>query len=245
LLVELLRGLRDEGLVAIEDGRAVLVAYDVPVRFRKTVADQLQRLSAPARETVLMASILPRRFTAEHLGLLLDRTPAALLESLEEIMRAELLVESGEQLAFRHDLIREAVDAGLPASVRRALRRRVVDLMREHGAPDVEVAALLLDVAEPGDRTAISVLRRAAAAVGVSDAATAATLSSRAVELTPADDPERHVVVAETIPLLFAAGRPSDARHLADTALKGLLAPHAEALLRLQLAQVCVQYTFG
>jgi DNA-binding CsgD family transcriptional regulator/tetratricopeptide (TPR) repeat protein len=245
LLVELLRGLRDEGLVAIEDGRAVLVAYDVPVRFRKTVADQLQRLSAPARETVLMASVLPRRFTAEHLGLLLDRTPAALLESLEEIMRAELLVESGEQLAFRHDLIREAVDAGLPASLRRALRRRVVDLMREHGAPDVEVAALLLDVAEPGDRTAISVLRRAAATVGASDAATAATLSTHAVELTPADDPERHVVVAETIPLLFAAGRPSEARHLADTALKGLLAPPAEALLRLQLAQVSVQYTFG
>ena len=117
--------------------------------------------------------------------------------------------------------------------------------MREHGAPDVEVAALLLDVAELGDRTAISVLRRAAAAVGVSDASMAATLSGRAVELTPADDPERHVVVAETIPLLFAAGRPTDARLLADTALKGLLTPDAEALLRLQLAQVSVQYTFG
>lgn len=245
LLVELLRGLRDEGLIAVEDGRATLVAYDVPVRFRKTVADQLQRLSAPARETLLMASVLPRRFTAEQLGLLLDRTPAALLESLEEVLRAELLVEDGEQLAFRHDLIREAVDAGLPASVRGALRRRIVEHMRERGAPDIEVAALLLDVAEPGDRAAVAVLRRAAAAVGVSDASTAATFSGRAVELTPTNDPERPVVVSETIPLLFAAGRPADARLLADTALKGLLTPDAEALVRFQLAQVSVQYTFG
>jgi DNA-binding CsgD family transcriptional regulator len=245
LLVELLRGLRDEGLVTVADGQARLVTYRVPDRFRQTVADQLQRVSPPARDTLLMASVLPRRFTGEQLSLMLDRPPSALLDAVQEALDAELLVERGEHLAFRHDLIREAADASLPAAMRRALRRRVIDLMLARGAPDVEVAVLLLEVAEPGDRTAIATLRRAAAELAPTDASMAARLGARALELTAPGDPERPVVIAETIPLLFGAGRPEEARALAATALNDLLTPEDEALLRLELAQVSVQYTFG
>jgi DNA-binding NarL/FixJ family response regulator len=245
LLVELLRGLRDEGLVTVEDGHTRLVAYRVPARFRQTVADQLQRLSPPAREALLVASVLPRQFTVEQLSLLLDRPASTLLDPIQEALDAELLVERGEHLAFRHDLIREASDASLPATIRQALRRRVIELMLAREAPDEEVAVLLLEVAEPGDRTAIAVLRRAAAGLAATDASMAARLGARALELTAADDPERPVVIAETIPLLFGAGRPEDARSLAATALKDLLSPEAEALLRLELAQVSVQYVFG
>src|SRR3954462_13351435 len=120
---------------------------------------------------------------------MLARPPSALLDAVQEALDAELLVERGEHLAFRHDLIREAADASLPAAMRRALRRRVIHLIFARGAPVGEVAVLRLEVAEPGDQTAIAVLRRAAGELAATDASMAARLRARAGGLDPPRGP--------------------------------------------------------
>ena len=244
-LIELLRGLRDEGLVEIGGGVARLVGRRLPSRFRDTVATRVDRLSEPAREIVQTASVLGRRFTAEQLAMVLERSAPSLLRPLQEALESGLLVERADALAFHHDLVREAVDVGLPASIRAALRRRAVDLLLESDAPVAEVAALLADVARPGDRVAVGVLRRAAAELAETTPMTAARMSRRALELLNAEDPGRPEVLAETIPLLFRAGLVKEARGLADLALEGRLAPEVEAAIRLGLAQVSVQYSFS
>jgi DNA-binding CsgD family transcriptional regulator len=124
LLVALLRGLREEGLVRVADGRAELLGRRLPARLRDAVAARVAQLSEPAQEAVRTASALGRRCTPEQLAVLLGRTTPGLVAPLREALAAELLVEQGDALAFRHDLVREAVDAGLPASIRRALRRQ-------------------------------------------------------------------------------------------------------------------------
>jgi hypothetical protein len=119
---------------------------------------------------------------------------------------AGVLVEDGRWLGFRHDLVREAIDGSLPASTRDSLRRKAVKVMLTHGARPAEVAALVLDIAAPGDLSGISLLRRASAEIGRVSPAVAAPLSRRALELTPGDDPSRGSQILETIEMLVLAG---------------------------------------
>ena len=68
-----------------------------------------------------MASVLGRSFSLDELAGLLGRPPLDLRGEIREAMAAGLLTEAGDRLAFRHDLVREAVDASLPKAVRLAL----------------------------------------------------------------------------------------------------------------------------
>ena len=142
---------------------------------------------------VRVAAVLPDRFSAGLLAAMLDRSPVSLLSALEEAVRADLLVEDGEQLRFRHDLLREATRHSLPQSLRRAMERQSASVMLGMGAAPAEVATQLARSAEPGDREAIDALREAAQSVGHSDASAAADLSKRALELLPSDDAELRV----------------------------------------------------
>ena len=158
------------------------------------------------------------------------------MSAVGEAVRADLLVEDGEQLRFRHDLLREATRQSLPQSLRRAMERQSASIMLGMGAAPAEVATQLARSAEPGDREAISALRQAAQSVGHSDASAAADLSKRALELLPADDPEHGSVVAETVGLLNRASRYEEAEELAVAALSEVASPQEEAEIRLRLA---------
>ena len=150
-------------------------------------------------------------------------------------MRADLLVEDGEQLRFRHDLLREATRQSLPQSLRRAMERQSASVMLGMGAAPAEVATQLARSAEPGDREAIDALRQAAQSVGRGDASAAADLSKRALELLPADDAEHGSLVAETVEWLNRASRYGEAEELAVAALSEAASPEEEAEIRLRL----------
>ena len=132
---------------------------------------------------------------------MLERRPAALVSAVEEAVRADLLIEDGDQMRFGHDLLREATRQSLPQSLRRAMERQSASVMLGLGAAPAEVATQLARSAEPGDREAIGALRQAAQSVGRGDAGAAADLCKRALELLPADDAERGSLVAETVEL--------------------------------------------
>jgi hypothetical protein len=73
LLVELLRGLHDEGLVRVEAGTASLVADELPARLRDAVTRRTERTSAPARELLQVGAVLGRRCSVELLAAVVDR----------------------------------------------------------------------------------------------------------------------------------------------------------------------------
>jgi DNA-binding NarL/FixJ family response regulator len=242
LLTELLRGMREERLVEVADGIARLTGTRIPLRFVDSVNDQLGRLSAPSRDTLQMACVLGRRFSADELAALTGTSPAGVLGALREAIAAGLLVEDGDRVAFRHDLVREAVDATLPRTVRQSLRRRAVDVMLRHGAPPADVAELVMDVAQPGDTGAVTILRRAAAQTGQVCPMVASALSRQALDLTPAGDPGRGPLTAETLAYLIYAGKAAEAVKLMTTAAGDLTDPAAEAEARLSLAHLSMQY---
>jgi DNA-binding CsgD family transcriptional regulator len=236
LVSELVGGLHEEGRLSVRGGRAVASGRALPRRLGASMQQRLDLLSAGASEVVRVAAVLPCRFSAALLAAMLDRPPVSLLSAVGEAVRADLLVEDGEQLRFRHDLLREATQQSLPQSLRRAMERQSASVMLGMGADPAEVATQLARSAEPGDQEAIGALRQAAQSVGRSDASAAADLSKRALELLPADDAEHGSLVAETVGWLNRASRYGEAEELAAAALSEASSPEQEAEIRLRVA---------
>ena len=235
LVRELVGGLDEEGRLNVSGGRAVATGRGLPRRLGAGMQQRLDLLSEGASEVVRVAAVLPDRFSAGLLAAMLERQPASLMSAIDEAVRADLLVDDGEQLRFRHDLLREATRQSLPQSVRRAMERQSASLMLRMGAAPAEVATQLARSAEAGDREAISALRQAAQSVGHSDASAAADLSTRALELLPAQDPDHGSLVAETVGLLNRASRYAEAEELAVAALSEVASSEEEAEIRLRL----------
>ena len=243
LLTELLRGLRTENLVTVGGNTAKLAAgARLPRRLVGSVAGELARLTGPARDAVEMASVLGHSFSLDELAGLLGQPPLDLRSEIREAIAAGLLTEEGDRLGFRHDLVREAVDASLPKAVRRSMRRTAVEVMLQHGASAADVAQLVMDIAEPGDVDSASLLRRAAAQIGQTFPAVAAPLSRRALDLMPHGGPGRGEAVVEAIDLLVQAGRAAEAARLLTGSESDLADPVAEAQARLGIGMLMAQY---
>ncbi|OBH48362.1 LuxR family transcriptional regulator [Mycobacterium mantenii] len=235
LLTELLRGLDEEGRLDVSGGRAAATGDMLPRRLSDTMQQRLDQLSHPASQVVRVAAVLPDRFSARLLAAMLERRPAALVSAVGEAVHADLLVEDGDQMRFRHDLLREATRQSLPQSLRRAMERQSATVMLDMGAAPEEVATQLARSAEVGDQAAIAALRAAAQSLAYSDPSAASDLSKRALELHPAQDPQRAPLVTETIVLLNRATRYEEAERLASTTLSAALAPEEEAKILLRL----------
>jgi DNA-binding CsgD family transcriptional regulator len=236
LLVELLSGLREEGLVTIVAGRAELTEQRLPHRVSESMRRRLERLSDAARHVATVAAALGRRFSLNDLAVMLDLPPAAVLAPVEELIGAGLFVEADDKFGFGHDLTFEAVRATLPISAIRALDRQAAEVLLAGGALPVEVATQLAASAEPGDELAIATILKAAEAIGTTDPGAAADLSQRALQLAPRKHPLRGPLVAETAVWLHAAARGEEAKAFADTALREVLPPDQEAEVRLSIA---------
>jgi len=114
LITELIGGLRDEG-------RLGAAGAHPPGRFLMVVRCWLDTLGAQARSLVETAAVLDRPLLPEHAASLFGTTPAALLPVMEETVTAGILAMTGDGLAFRHELVRDAIAARVPPPVRRAL----------------------------------------------------------------------------------------------------------------------------
>jgi DNA-binding CsgD family transcriptional regulator len=238
LVRELVGGLDEEGRLNVSGGRAVATGHALPRRLGAGMQQRLDLLSEDASDVVRVAAVLPDRFSAGLLAAVLERQPSSLMSAVEEAVRADLLVEDGEQLRFRHDLLRETTRQSLPQSLRRAMERQSASVMLRTGAAPAEVATQLARSADPGDREAIDALRQAAQSIGESDASAAADVSKRALELLAADDPEYGLLVAETVGLLNRASRYEEAEELAVAALSEVASPQEEAEIRLRLPTI-------
>jgi DNA-binding CsgD family transcriptional regulator len=236
VLTELLSGLRDEDLVRVVAGQAELIEARLPRRVAVTMRERLRGVSASAREAATVAASLGRRFSFTDVANMLDRAPATLLAPVEELIDSGMLVESGDRLAFRHDVTREAVRETIPVSARRALDRQAADVLLAAGAAPVEVAAQIAASAESGDEQAISILLRAGEALATTDPGAGADLSRRALELSPRDHGLRGPLLAQTAVLLHSAGRVDEARAFADTHLRDALPAEQEAEVLLGIA---------
>src|ERR1700758_1362508 len=133
LLTELLRGLDEDGRLDVSGGRAVATGDTLPRRLSDTMQQRLDQLSNGASQVVQVAAVLPDQFSVRLLAAMLERRPTALVSAVAEAVRADLLIEDGDQMRFRHDLLREATRQSLPQSLRRAMERQSATIMLDMG----------------------------------------------------------------------------------------------------------------
>jgi class 3 adenylate cyclase/tetratricopeptide (TPR) repeat protein len=159
-LEEVIRALVDVGVITRRGERWVAspraVEVDVPETVHGLLLARVDRLPAPARRCLRVASVLGRTFSTDLLASVGDDG----LDVLGElgVLEAHGLVRieaSAPELvfAFRHALVQEAAYAGLLRRERQALHRRVADLLvaRDDAASAV-LLAHHLDLAGEPDR---------------------------------------------------------------------------------------------
>jgi DNA-binding CsgD family transcriptional regulator/tetratricopeptide (TPR) repeat protein len=239
LLVDLLTGLQEEGsLVASVKSGATVVDDRVPHRLGDSVYRRLARMDPPADRVATLASALSREFTVTSLAAMGGFTVAELVTPVHDLLNAGIFAEAGDRLAFRHDLIRDAVRERMTPAVRRALDREAADVLLASGALPVEVATQLAASAGEGDETAIATLLQASEALAVSDPWASADIAQSGLAIAPARHPLRGPLVATRTVSLFAAGRSTEARAFADTALRSSLPAEQEAEVRLGVSRM-------
>ena len=236
LLVELLEGLRQERLVRVDSGRAMLTDNRLPDRVRASMRERLARMPESPRQLATVAASLGRTFSVSEVAEMLSVAPGVLLTSVEQSIEAGILHERGAELCFRHDLVREAVRLACAPSARRALDRQAADIMLASGALPVDVAIQLAASATPGDEPAITTLLAAAETLATTEPGASADLSRRALELAPEQHPLRGPLVVQAAMSLHAAGRIEEAQAFADNRMREVLPVAQEAEVRLGIA---------
>src|SRR4051794_38754919 len=118
LVGELVGGLGEEGRLRVSGGRVVASGQALPRRLGAGMQQRLDLLSDGASDAVGPGGVRRAGFSAVLRAAMLARQPASLMSALEGAVRADLLVEDGQQLRFRHDLLREAPRQSLPQSLR-------------------------------------------------------------------------------------------------------------------------------
>jgi DNA-binding CsgD family transcriptional regulator len=234
-IVELLRA------AALDEHGGGERASGVPQTFRSAVAGHLRSLSAGCRHLLSVASVLGREFSVAEVAAMTGEPASGLLEAVREALGAEVLIERADRLAFRHDLLRQAVYEDLPESARVALHGDAARGLRSTGASAVRIAGQLAIGARPGDAAAIDTLNDAVADLTPTSPSAAADLQLRALELVPEHDDRRGGMVMAAVHALSLAGRRGEAFALGDEYLADHRPPvSVEAMLQLELREAWV-----
>jgi DNA-binding CsgD family transcriptional regulator/tetratricopeptide (TPR) repeat protein len=143
-LTELVDALARGRSLRIEGGRVEVVGGRIPDSLAAAIADRLEYLPAPVRGVLRAAALLGVDFSVSELAIVSGRSVNDLLPILDEAMLSAVLRESGNDLAFRHPLIRAALYEGMPAAVRAAWHRDAGRALANSGAPAEQVARQLL-----------------------------------------------------------------------------------------------------
>jgi DNA-binding CsgD family transcriptional regulator/tetratricopeptide (TPR) repeat protein len=231
-VIELMRSLGEDGALEIEGGRTESRRATLPPTLRLTLLRRLSRLPEETLDVLRAASILGSTFSVTELALIKGRTVAELVPSLTAARDAGLLIESGDRLAFRHVLVRDALYDDMPLAVRMGWHREAGIKLGAAGAPLERVGSHVALGAERGDADAVTWLLRAGRSAGSHAPATAVRLLEKAREITVPGDPMRDVLDVDLIEPLVRIGRPRDAETIALEVLGRGPAEDLEVLVR-------------
>jgi ATP/maltotriose-dependent transcriptional regulator MalT len=237
LLCELLTALRETEQLRAGSERATVVDGDLPSDFLSAVHRRLSDLTVPVRRLLDAGAVLCRPFTLHEAAGLLGCRAVDLLPAATDAVACGELVNRGDELAFRHELIREALYNALPGPVRLALHREAATVLKEKGRSAMEVAEHLVRCGYPGSERAKDVLREAVAQVAPAAPGTAADLTLRMLALFDEHDSSRPQLVSDAARLLAAAGRVDQAMTLGMHTLRSGLDAPSEAVLVTGLAE--------
>ncbi len=235
---------RGSGLILTEAGTAVLAADSAPRSLSAAIADRLDFLTKPVREVLRAAALLGMDFAVPDLAVVLGRNVADLVPAVDEACAVGVLAESGQQLGFRHPLIRAALYDEMPAPVRAAWHRDAGRALAEAAAPVDRVARQLLRAAsEPGgplgpvDEWMLGWLASTADSLVGQAPGVAAELLTRAVAGFPAGSARHGWLASRLADALYRTGDTTAAEQVVNRTLEHATEPDLVVDLHWTLAQ--------
>lgn len=216
---ELVDALLREQAVRVAAGRAELAGSQArrPVSLAAAIAKRLGFLSERTAGGLQLAALLGPEFSVADLRLVTGQASTELAEAIQEAVAGGVLAESGsgDRLAFRHGLIRQALYDGIPTPVRSALHRHAAQALAGTGVPADRVAEHLLAGPRTADAWMVGWVAEAAPALLYRAPQIAVELLERVREATDLADLRREQLDASLVTALFLLGRNDDAELLA------------------------------
>jgi DNA-binding CsgD family transcriptional regulator/tetratricopeptide (TPR) repeat protein len=232
---------RSRGLAFTDSGAVELTGGSVPASLPAAIADRLGFVSGHVREVVRAAALLGVEFAVPDLAAVLGRGVADLVSALDQAQAAGILAESGNDLRFRHPLIRAALYEEMPGPLRAAWHRDAGRALAAAGSPAYRVARQLLWAVgspdDPVDDWMLGWLVGASEMLIGRAPQVAVNLLRRAVA-RPADDSQQHYfLVGRLADALYRVGNLSEAEQVARRALAHADDPDLVVDLHWTLAQ--------
>ena len=159
LMVELLRALHHDHALDLIDGSLHLVpGHALPRALGSRLAREAITASGNDSLLIRAAAVIAGGFMAEELAEIVNRALVDVVTDLLSLTDAGVLRERHGRLAFRHDIIRQAIIDATPSPVVRALNRRAVAVLTDARAEPARVASCLITAADPADPADLSAL---------------------------------------------------------------------------------------
>jgi len=226
-VMELAAALAEEGLLTRIGGKVEVSRPVLPPSLRLTILRRLGFLPRETLELLRMASVLGSPFALADLSALVGKRTAELLPALDPALAASLVVEAGTRLAFRHDLVREAIYGDLPGAVRTRLHAEIAAILIEGGASPSDAASHLSLGASPGDSRAVTWLLCAGRESMARAPSVAVELLEKASDLVDRDSRLQDQIHLELIQALVWAGCPEKG----ETVARRMIAEAVDASL--------------
>jgi len=212
----------------------------LPASLAAVLNDRLSSVSAQTAQILRTAALLGAKFTVTDLAVLLRRPVSELAAGLQEAVAARILVGSGAELAFRHQLIRQALYESMPAALRTALHAEAARELAATDADALSVAQQLFAAGQPGEGWSRAWLIQTAPTLTTQAPQLAADLLRRELDETSSGDVAWDGLAASLARALLAVGSYDEAAQQARAALPLMTDPlrRAETCSVLARAQV-------
>ncbi|MFE4963141.1 ATP-binding protein [Streptomyces sp. NPDC056660] len=181
----------------------------------RVIADRLDFLSAPTRDTLRTAAVLGPDFSVAELATVAGESPAALTGAVDEALAAGVVEADGAGLRFRHGLIRRSLYETMPTALRAALHQHAAQALIAAGAPVERVAALVVPVLAEAEGWEAGWIAENAAALAARAPKSAAGLLEHALTRLDGADPRRADVEDPLLAVAFRLGLDEQAERMA------------------------------
>ena len=242
VVLELLRGLEEDGLLVPVRGGVDLESEALPARFGSSARERLHQLSPQALRFAQIGSLYGREFPLGGVLDALGQTAITAAPAIQELLDLGFIVDTGSSLAFRHDTVQSAAWNSLSPTLRRAMTREIIHARLDAGEDIAALAALVASVADSADDDSIELLLDAARELSITDIKGAADLIIEGARL--ADRRTIHAEhIARLLPVVLSAGRIQEAVDISN-ALAPVLGPDSRAVVHLAIARQLTESDF-
>ncbi|MGW9595502.1 helix-turn-helix transcriptional regulator [Streptomyces chartreusis] len=223
-ITELVGALSFQGHLSTANGVVDLVSTAIgvtalPTSVNETILQRMDLLSHETRDLLEVCAVMGPRVHLADLATVLGAPAMQVWQQVREAVEVGLLVESGDRLEFRHNMVRRALLDVMPRSVWMALQQQAGRALAAADAPPEQVARHLLLADVTLGHGALDWLTRSAPRLAARSPEDAVDLLERAVAELQCHDVRHPALVLQLTHVLLQTNDNARAERTARTAL--------------------------